>query len=346
VIPALLWLIERLATDNEVFVYALRYHEAPCTYPLLGATVRDLGRPSGLRRQYCDLVAALRHDGPFEVLHGYWAVPAGLVTAAAARRLGVPSVVTCDSGEFTALPDIDYGLQRQRRHRLAVAAALKLATRVTVCTAYMAELARRHGTSPVVVPLGVNTAIFNAAGRAADRPPWRVLNVASQNPVKDHRTLIEAFRLVVDLVGDVHLDLAGEDTLGGAVHEWVRHHRLDQHVTIHGFLPSAALVPLYQGAHLFALSSRHEAAGVVALEAAACGLPIAGTAVGYVSDWSATRAVAVPCQDARALARAITGLLGDPSERRRLADSARQWAVAHDADWTAARFARLYSDLV
>jgi glycosyltransferase involved in cell wall biosynthesis len=363
VIPAILWLVERLAREHEVFVYALRYHRQPCSYPLLGATVRDLGRPSGLRRQYASLLAALRHDGPFEVIHAYWALPAGLVAAAAARRLGVPSVITCDSGEFTAIPDIDYGLRIRLRHRLAVAAALKLASRVTVCTAYMERLAREQGFSPIVIPIGVDTAIFHPGGPEgplydsggpkgpAYHPggpqgrPYRLLNVASLNPVKDHRTLIEAVRLVADRMG-VHLHLAGEDTMNGAIQDVVRGHKLEAHVTFHGVLPSDHLAPLYRSAGLFVQSSRHEAAGIAVLEAAASGLPVVGTAVGHVADWAPLGAAAVPPGNPRALADAITELLTDPAEREWLARSARERAVTHDADWTAIRFSRLYADLV
>ena len=71
VIPALLSFVERLARRHELIVYALRYHEQPCTYPLLGATVHDLGRPQGLGRQYGALVRSLRRDGPFDVIHAY-----------------------------------------------------------------------------------------------------------------------------------------------------------------------------------------------------------------------------------------------------------------------------------
>jgi hypothetical protein len=102
VTPAILWLIERLASRHHLFVYVLRYHDRPCTYPLLGATIHDLGSPSGLRRQYAALVAALGRDGPFDVIHGYHGLPSGLAAALAARRLGMPSVVTMDSGEFVA----------------------------------------------------------------------------------------------------------------------------------------------------------------------------------------------------------------------------------------------------
>ena len=346
VIPAVLWLIERLARQHDVFVYALRYHEQPRTYPLLGALVRDLGRPAGVRRQYSALLAALKHDGPFDVVHGYWALPAGLVAAAAARRLGVPSVVTCDSGEFAAIREIGYGLQIKWRQRAAVSAALKLATRVTVCTAYMEQLARACGTLPVVIPLGVDTNVFTPPAHPPAEPPWRLLNVASLNPVKDHRTLIDAFRIVVDRVGDVHLDLAGEDTMRGAVRDTVARQGLGNHIAFHGVLASDEVAALYQRAHLFVLSSRHEAAGVVALEAAASCVPIVGTSVGYVADWTPLRARAVPTADPTALADAIAGLLNDPAARRLLASSAHQWAVTHDADWSAAEFTRLYASLV
>src|SRR5438045_2860747 len=52
VVPALLWLIERLARRHEVHVFVLHYHRTPRSYPLLGAMVHDLGRvdwPPGLR---------------------------------------------------------------------------------------------------------------------------------------------------------------------------------------------------------------------------------------------------------------------------------------------------------
>ena len=346
VIPALVWLIERLARQHDVFVYALRYHEQPCSYQLRGAMVRDLGRPAGVLRQYAALTAALKHDGPFDIVHGYWAIPAGLVAAAVARRLGVPSVLTCDSGEFAAIPDIGYGLQIRWRHRRAVATALALATRVTVCTAYMERLAQAHGASPVVIPLGVDTSVFSPAPRPPNGPPWRLLNVANLNPVKDHRTLIQAFRAVVDRLGDVHLDLAGEDTLNGAIEDAVERQGLEGRVTFHGALASDVVAALHRRAHLFVQSSRHEAAGVVALEAAASCLPVVGTSVGYLADWSPRAARAVPVADAAGLADAVLEMLNDAEARQRQAASAHHWAIAHDADWSAAEFTRLYASLV
>ena len=351
VIPTLLAFVDRLARDHDVAVYALRYHDRPCSYPLRGAVVHDLGRPRGLPRQYLALVRALRRDGPFDVVHAMWAVPAGVVAACAGRRLGVPVVVTADSGEFVALPEIAYGLQRKRRHRLAVRVATRMASRVTVCTEYMDQLARPHGVTPDIVPLGVDGTVFRPAsepwtGAIAAGPPWRLLHVASLNPVKDQALLLEAFRHVLTLVpGTVRLDIVGEDTMGGAVQATARRLGLDGHVTFHGGLPTSAVVRLYQQAHLVVISSRHEAACAVVLEAAASGVPVVGTDVGYLHDWSPSLALAVPRHDPVALGDAMAALLGDPARRRALAAAAREWAAAHDAGWTAARFAALYREL-
>jgi glycosyltransferase involved in cell wall biosynthesis len=343
VIPTLLALVERLARRHDVFVYALRYHPRPSTYPLLGATIRDLGRPTGIRQQYGRLIAALRHDGPFDVLHAYWGLPAGLVTAAAGWRLSVPSVVTCDSGEFVALPDISYGSQLRMRQRLAMHATARLATRLTVCSEYQAGLAVAHGWSTCTIPLGIDCSAFVPANRP-DGPPWRVLHVASLNPVKDHETLLRAFQMLLEST-DAHLDIVGEDTLAGAASALAGRLGISSRVCFYGFQASDALIPMYQRSHLFVLSSRHEAAGAVVLEAAACGVPVVGTAVGYVADWAPERAVAVPVQNPAALATALRNLLLNRDERERLAVAARQWTVAHDADWTSQEMDHVYATL-
>ena len=75
------------------------------------------------------------------------------------------------------------------------------------------------------------------------------------------------------------------------------------------------------------------------------GVAVVGTAVGYVHDWSPDRAVSVPVGDAEALARAMLDLMRDSGRRRALGMAAQAWAVAHDADWTAARFTELYREV-
>jgi len=346
IIPSLVWLVERLARRHEVFVYVVRYHDAPCRYKLAGATVCDLGRPRTFLQQHAALTRAMRADGPFDIVHGYWPQPAGLLAVSAGIRLGVPRIVTFDSGEFVSLPGIGYGQQGSWRGRLGVRLAGRLATRATVCSEFQATLARQHGLEAEIVPLGVDTTLFTVRERPADGPPFRLLHVASLNPVKDQGTLLQAVHLLRLRSLDVRLDLAGEDTMHGKLQARVHELGLDEAVTFHGFRSVDALVPLYHRAHLFVLTSLHEAAGVVLLEAACTGLAIVGSAVGYLADWSPDRALGVPPGDPAALAAAIEALLRDPKRRHDMALAATDWARAHDADWTAGAFEALYCDVI
>ena len=346
VIPSLVWLVERLARRHDVFVYVVRYHDLPCRYELAGATICDLGRPRTFMRQHAALTRAMRSDGPFDIVHGYWPQPAGLLAVSAGIRLGIPRIVTFDSGEFVSLPGIGYGQQTSWRGRLGVGLAGRLATRATVCSGFQARLARQHGVEAEIVPLGVDATLFSVRESAADGPPFRLLHVASLNPVKDQATLLQAVHLLRSRSLDVRLDIVGEDTMQGVLQARAHELGLDAAVTFHGFRTSGELVPLYHRAHLFVLTSLHEAAGVVLLEAACTGLPIVGSSVGYLADWSPDRAAGVPPGDPVALAAAIEALLRDPRRGRDMAQAAQEWARAHDADLTAGVFEDLYSDVI
>jgi glycosyltransferase involved in cell wall biosynthesis len=344
VIPSLLWLVERLAREHDVVVFTLRDKLTPSRYPLLGATVRDLGCPVGASRQMHALADAVASEGPFDLLHAYWAQPAGRLVVPLGRRLGLPTIATLDSGEFVSLPRVGYGLQNSFRGRRAVRTACA-ATCVTVCTAFQVRLAHEHGCTPRVIPLGVDVPRFDSSTPRVDGPPFRLLHVASLNRVKDQATLLRAFAQVAR-THDVTLDVVGEDTMGGRLAALAHELRIGDRVTFHGFLPTDQLAPLYGVAHLFVLSSLHEAAGVVVLEAATAGVPVVGSSVGYLADWHPELATAVPPGDADVLADAIVALLADAPRRTRQAGRARAWAIAHDADWTAAQFLALYREAI
>jgi glycosyltransferase involved in cell wall biosynthesis len=117
-------------------------------------------------------------------------------------------------------------------------------------------------------------------------------------------------------------------------------------VVFHGFVPNHQLGTLYRRAHLYVQASRHEAAGVAVLEAAAYGVPTVGTRVGYVADLAPDAAVAVDEPTPDAFAQAIELTLCDVALRARLAHNARAFARTHDADWTAGVMHGLYETLV
>jgi glycosyltransferase involved in cell wall biosynthesis len=350
VAPVLLWLVGELARRHDVHVFVLDYYPEPASYELVGAAVHDLGRPRGVpgtRRLAIPrrLAAALAANGPFDVLHAYQGMPAGWAAACVANAVAAPLVVTLDSGELVRHDDIAYGLQRRFVDRRAVAKLLRTARTLTVSTAFMQEIAVRFGVHPIVVPMGVDASAFPRADRA-DGPPWRLIRVASLNRVKDYPTLLNALATLAAQRPDVHLDIVGEDTLGGETRSLADRLGVASRVTFHGALPTERVAGLYSAAHVNVVSSRHEAACVSVLEAAATGLPTVGTAVGYVADWMPALAVGVPVGDPVALSKAIANLLADKPRRDAIAARARAWALAHDSEWTAQQFERIYRDAV
>ena len=339
----------RVAARHELHIFALRQYPQSCSYPLLGATVHNLGElrapPGGLAaRRVLALLAGLKAQGPFDILHGFWADGPGLLAALAGRCLRIPAILTLAGGELVTLPEIGYGVQRHWAGRVRVRLACQLSDQVTAATRYMINLAAQKGISAVEIPLGVHPDWFGSEpGLPEQGPPWRLLHVASLNRVKDQHTLLMAFRQVLAVAPETHLDIIGEDTLGGEIQNLCAELGLTEAVSFHGFLPNAETRHFYRQAHLLVLPSRHDAAAMVMLEAAACGVStVASQAVGHAVDWAPEAARTVPVGDASALAQAILDLLHAPQERIALGSAARNWAHAHDSRWTARQFEELY----
>ena len=347
VVPSWLTLFSELATSHEVHAFALRHLPQPRTYTLLGFHVHDLGRPSaplGLSRwaQERALATAMSAHGRFDVIHGIWGDPAGQLAVRMGNRFGRPVIVTCDSGEFEAMPEIDYGSQRTARGRRAIDEALT-ASRVHVCTEFMAAKARQRGTSPIIVPLTTVRGTASSGFRKSGSRPLRLLQVASLSRVKNQVLLIDALAKVASSI-DVQLDLIGEDTLGGHLQRHATTRGVDGRVRFHGFKAREELAAFYSIADIYVQSSLHEAAGVSVLEAAAAGVPVIGTRAGYVADWAPTRAMAIDLVNADAMADAIVGMHRDPARANAMAEAARAWALERDASWVAAKFENLYRE--
>lgn len=346
VIPALLWLIERLARAHEVHVFALHQEPGPSSYGLLGATVHNIGR-SWTRARAISAILAHHRRGAFSLLHGFWATPPGVIAVTAGRILGRPVLLHLAGGELVAFRDIRYGGFLTTLGRFSVRLAMRGATRVTAASGQIIDAAGKLGVRAECLPLGVDLGRWpvREPRRRNGTRPARLVHVASLNMVKDQGALLRAAASMARSGQPFHLDIIGEDTLGGRTQRMAADLGLSEHVTFHGFVTQRRLRPLMEAADLLLLSSRHEAGPVVVLEAAATGVPTVGTAVGHVRDWSPEAAVGVAVGDDEALARETRGLLADEDWRLRIAKAAQSRAVHQDADWTARRVLALYDEI-
>ena len=345
VIPALLSLIERLARLHQLHVIALYQEAAPASWELRGAQVHNVGAgwsPVRAVRKLLSLDRGVR----FDVVQSIFSGNCGLAAVLAARRLRRPVCVHVAGGEHVSLPDIGYGGRLRWYGRMRERFVLGSATVISAASDDAARWAEAHGVSVRRIPLGVDLRSWPpVAPVAPDDGPARLVHVASLNRVKDQDTLLQALARLARRDVPFTLDIVGEDTLGGQVQRLAAKLGLESRVKFHGFLTHGRTREVLRGARLHLVSSRHEAGPLAMLEAAICGVPTVGTAVGHLAEWSPEAALAVPVGDAAEMASAIAGLIGDEPRRLRLAQAAQRRALAMDADETARRFLAMYAEL-
>jgi len=324
-IPALLHLFRELARRHQVHVLALQYPYRTDDYEVFGARVHSFGghRGSGLRRLprlfHCLAgVRRLHRSGKFDVLHALWADEPGFVGVAASRLLHIPVVVSFMGGELVGLPECKYGVQLSVLGRSMVRCSLAFAHRLTCGSEFLAAMLRRHAAVQdrlIELPLGVDTEFFSP--ETGDRLELQlagehpILQVASLTPIKDHVTSLRAFARLSQSISGVHFHMIGEGPCQPALERLADELRIASSVSFHGKVAHHDLPAYYRGARMCLLSSRFESQAMVLLEAAACGRPTVGTAVGLLPE-APQLGPAVPVGDSEALAEAAEGWLRAP----------------------------------
>jgi D-inositol-3-phosphate glycosyltransferase len=111
--------------------------------------------------------------------------------------------------------------------------------------------------------------------------------------------------------------------------------------------PHHRLSTYYRAADVVVVPSRSESFGLVALEAAACGVPVVAAAVGGLRTLvvDGETGVLVDSRSPSAFARSIDELLGDPERAAAMGRAAAAGADRYSWSTTAGRLRRLYGDL-
>ncbi|MCZ7545183.1 MAG: glycosyltransferase family 4 protein [Anaerolineae bacterium] len=218
------------------------------------------------------------------------------------------------------------------------------ADRVTAGSTLLHDLAapRVAPDRLVVTPLGVDTALFSpSASGALPGDRFNLLHVASLVPVKNQPMLLRAMSEVVQRAPGTELHIVGDGPLRPDLERQARTLALADHVTFHGSVAHERLPDYYRAADLCVMTSRHEASGMVPLEAAACGRATVGARVGILADLTPEDYL-VPVDDDRALAALLTRLVRDRALCRALGQQARAQV---EARYTLAHTVRAWLDL-
>ncbi len=156
-----------------------------------------------------------------------------------------------------------------------------------------------------------------------------IASVANLRPVKDHRTLLNAFALVRASNADLQLVLAGKGDEESSLRALAADLGTADRVHFLGSLEDT--VPVYHAADAAILSSVSESLPNAIMEALACGLPVAATDVGGVPELLADQPFGrlAPPSNPEALAAALTDLLSGPAHDPAAKEAARTFAVTN-----------------
>jgi glycosyltransferase involved in cell wall biosynthesis len=243
----------------------------------------------------------------------------------AARLAGAPAVVHTFHGLPASVTARDKHLMR-------------MGARLTDAIAAVSEPLTDYAETELHVPRaklrvirnGIDVARYRAARTGSlrralglDDEALLVGIVARFDPVKDHETMLTAFREVSAAVPSSHLVLIGDGELRAAIASRARELELDRRVH---FLGTQRDIPaVLPELDVVALSSRAEGLPMALLEAMAAGRAVVATSVGAIPELLRDGAgVTAPPGDPAALAAALVGLLRDAPARARAGEIARE----------------------
>jgi glycosyltransferase involved in cell wall biosynthesis len=245
---------------------------------LFRPTIHTLTYVHGFRR----LMARLRDEFPFDLVHAHTSFLDGAAGLMAARAHGCPLLITEHTGPFDLLTRNAF--MRYRTRRSVNGASRVFAVSSSLRQAMLAELALPPDRIDVL-PDGVDPTVFHPAGdRQTTREVIRVLWVGHYVEVKRVDYLVRAFAHALQSRPRLRLSLLGDGPDRGKIASLVAELGLTARVE---FLPATdrAGVARAMCAHDFvAVSSATETFSLVTLEALACGVPVLSTACGGPQD--------------------------------------------------------------
>lgn len=287
-----------------------------------------------------DFRAGLAHLDRYDVLHSHhWF--SGMAALPLARALSIPHVQSFHSIAAESSTPLSHGERAESPGRLAGEAYLARESDavVAISAAEADTTITRLGGSPdrvSIVPPGVDSVLFHPRTTApAGRP--RAVVAGRLHPLKGFDLAIRAIAAVppdlrpeLVIAGDVSVDY---DRYAEELGALARELGVADDVRFVGPQSRTGLAKLFRESTLVLVPSHSETYGLVALEAAASGVPTVVAASGGLREAVADgeTGLVLDSREPAIWGEAVAGLLADPDRIVRLSTAAR--ARAEHFDW-------------
>lgn len=210
---------------------------------------------------------------------------------------------------------------------------LNFATRISTTSQYLEQqvlgLVPDASGKIEVIPFGAE--IPNEVPPMPTTPPIRLCIIKQHTHVYGLDILLNALAEVRKEMPDIYLSIAGSGPLTAQLQEQARNLSLADNVKFTGFIENRWIYHFISEHHIMVMPSRHEAFGVAALEASACGRPVIASNVGGIPEivLNNLTGLVIPPNDVPALASAILRLARDSSARQQMGDAGRRLVLAN-----------------
>lgn len=304
------------------------------TYPELSSYY---GNPESLR-EIGEYVGYLHREIDFDLIHGVFLVPAGLVAAEIAAEIDRPLIISIRGSD----------VELMRYHPTlcgTVRWVLRRASLVTSVTSDLLEKAQRIANiaESRVISNAYDPTVFDswplremvAGQRWSARflvekflfaKAHRGLVIGTTGVIrhaKGFHILIEAFKNLLDIHKDAFLLIVGDFMNRKEKKVWaqrIKHLGLKRRVFITGRIPHRQVLAWVKEMDIFAFPSLHEGSPNALLEAMGCGIPTVASNVGGVLDLitDGKNGLLVPPSNVDALTQSLNKLVLDESLRIQL----------------------------
>ena len=328
-------IIERLGQEIEATVFCLD------DLGTLGQQLRDAGVPVIVfgRKPGVDWTVAKRlaeeiRNHKIEVLHAHQYTPYFYSALSRLLHRAPCKIIFTEHGRH--YPDV-VGWKRHWINRLILS---RFADASTACCDFSAEAVREiEGfKSTFTLPNGVDLSELPSRGDQHEQTKLRenlklredllyAACVARFHSVKDHPTLIRAWKCVAERLPSARLLLIGDGEERSSCERLA--HELGVSETIEFWGVRRDVASILRAVDVFALSSISEAASLTLLEAMASECPVVLTDVGGNAEHAidGEHGRLVPRGDSQAMGQALVELLSDPERSRKMGQSARQRVI-------------------
>jgi glycosyltransferase involved in cell wall biosynthesis len=228
----------------------------------------------------------------FHLIHSLWSRESGFTASRLSRKFRVPLIANVGGGELADLKEINYGSRVKQLQKYFVDKTFSRANIIVSGSDYITDKIKNYYDEHILskvrkIPFGADEDMFNVMGTSTREAPDKklpvLINIANAVPVKAHKILFAALKIVSGKFPGIKLECYGRDDKN-ILQNLAHQSGVTNNISIKGFISYEDIPRVLNKEAIFVLSSLYESQNMAIIEAAFCGLPVVSTNAGAASE--------------------------------------------------------------